>query len=532
MKIPKIFGNIVVLIVVALAILLIVIISLGNLAFTGFAGKNKQTNEVIQEETINTHDESSEPPSIQQNPDSEYTPSVGYFDDFGSYDFLTTPQTDTSSQTLTDTQTQTETTTKKTTHSHGGGGSSEDSNSNINPNSNPDDNSNPNPHINSKKKLTKKPKNLNLKKDGTEINEGEEFEGKVRLNLYKSNRRISDFDIDFNKDIDISDIVADSDFSLGKAYMHSTSGVLENIDLYVPIEEGDIAVVVCSNADSYDEIYYGCSDNPDITKEELLYLSGPRVDRSPDGNYFIVHGITGTGAMGMNVTEISSTSQNATAPGSLDAYAGNITNIMIPQGFGTTQAWAGYFGNVSGAIMLADSGDNVMYNWSLSSPEGEVFASTNNSIVWNHIQCFNLTASGTYQSESGTGGTTNLYGTNLTQLETQYGIEYDDLDGVDETFYLQGAGTHNTFYVNANEFEEGECQNTRVIDSSGWGNNDHFEEVLLYEPITASVVFCALLNEDLLGFDDRTHDFEMLVLENGHLTDTSPTTYYFYAMMY
>jgi hypothetical protein len=56
----------------------------------------------------------------------------------------------------------------------------------------------------------------------------------------------------------------------------------------------------------------------------------------------------------------------------------------------------------------------------------------------------------------------------------------------------------------------------------------HFEEVLLYEPSSTSVVFTSLIEDNLLGFDQRTHDFEMMVLENGHKTDVSPTPYYFF----
>ncbi|MCX6750028.1 MAG: hypothetical protein NTZ83_01070, partial [Candidatus Pacearchaeota archaeon] len=58
--------------------------------------------------------------------------------------------------------------------------------------------------------------------------------------------------------------------------------------------------------------------------------------------------------------------------------------------------------------------------------------------------------------------------------------------------------------------------------------DNKFEEVILYEPTTYSVVFASLLNENVLGFNNNPYDFEMLVLENGHLTDTSPTTYYFW----
>ena len=183
-----------------------------------------------------------------------------------------------------------------------------------------------------------------------------------------------------------------------------------------------------------------------------------------------------------------------------------------------------YFGNITGTIMLADSSDNVLYNWSVASPEGVIMASVNNSIFWNNIQCFNFTAAGNYTSESGTGGETNLFGTNLTQLESWYNIAFDDIDGIDETFLFKGAGTHDLFYINHNEFEEGECYNTLIAG--------YFEEALLYEPASYSVVFVSLLREDVIGFNDAPHDFEMLVLEDGHGTDTSTSIYYFYAEIF
>jgi hypothetical protein len=529
MKIPKIFGNRIILVVVALALILIVLVSLinvGRMAFTGFSSQNKEKNKNTQPNletpTGNSDLENTNNPSL----------SITVTDVNTNQDSSTTSSSDTSSATSSASGGN-----KHHSSAHnpgggngggnnggGGGGTTE------NPGSgNSNSNGNSNPQVNLKKKLTKKPKNLNLKMNGVETTDGEEFQGTVRLNLYKSNRRISDFDINFSEDADLSDIIADTDFTSGKAFMHSRSKRLKNIDLYIPKIDGIDSIVICSGASSFNQIYYGCSNEQSVTKEELLPLSSPRVEISSDGLYYIIHGITGTGAMGVNVTNISSSTQNATPPGNLSAFAGNVTEISMPGSSGITQAWAGYYGNVSGTIQLADGSDNVLYNWSLASPEGEVFASTNNSIVWNHLQCFNYTASATYADEAGNGGATNLYGTNLTQLETQYGVGFDDIDGVDETFYLLGSGTHNTFYVNYNQFVEGECQSTRIFDSSGNGIDNHFEEVLLYEPTTESVIFGSLLNEDLFGFDNRQHDFEMLVLENGHGTDTNPTLYYFYA---
>jgi len=230
---------------------------------------------------------------------------------------------------------------------------------------------------------------------------------------------------------------------------------------------------------------------------------------------------------GANVNEINSTRAAADSPSSAPALAGNVTELNI-DGYSVTQSWQGYFGNVSGTIQLSDSEDNIMYNWSLASPQGEIYASINDSLEWTYIQCLNFSADGTYGNDQAQVGGTSFYGTNLTQLESTFNIIPDDVDGVNETFTLQGVGTHNQFFTNNLEFSEGECMSTRVFDSTGSGQDNNFEEVLLYEPESQSVVFTSLLNEDTLGFDGRTHDFEMLVLEDGHGTDTDTTTYYFY----
>jgi hypothetical protein len=221
----------------------------------------------------------------------------------------------------------------------------------------------------------------------------------------------------------------------------------------------------------------------------------------------------------------ASTTAPSDPAGSANAQAGNVTNLNI-FGYSTTQSWQGFFGNVSGTIELANANNKTLYNWSLASPEGEVYASTNSSIVWTNIQCFNFTAIGNGTNEAGHGGTTNLYGTNLTNLETRFSISSDDPDGVNETFTFPANG-HDLFYAAGNQFSDGECPSTKVFSSSG-PVNDQFEEVLLYEPTSSSVVFASLLEKNLVGFDSSTYDFEMLVLENGHGTDTSSTPYYFY----
>ena len=237
---------------------------------------------------------------------------------------------------------------------------------------------------------------------------------------------------------------------------------------------------------------------------------------------------------------------NATAPAddpqSQNATAGYVSEIDVT-GITTTQTWQGYFGNISGTIQLADVDDHQMYNWTLADPEGEIYASITNSVDWDEIQCFNFTALGNDldgDCDGSAGDTCNL-GMNLQQLEDAYTIASDDVDGVNETFAVSG-GTehweegHELFYTNNLQFSSGECPTAHLFDSTNGTTGGNYQEVLLYDPdnnlgpaSNGYPVFASLIEESTLdGFDGRDHDFEMLVLEDGHGTNTASTAYYFY----
>jgi len=256
---------------------------------------------------------------------------------------------------------------------------------------------------------------------------------------------------------------------------------------------------------------------------------------------FLAVGVMAVQPFGATPTEVKPSERAPIdAAGNHTALAGNVTEIDI-FGYSPTQTWQGYYGNVSGTIQLADALDHVMYNWSLASPEGEVYASENGSIDWTQIQCFNFTATGTKTGEIlADYGNTNQNGMNLTQIEALYNISWDDVDGVNETFSLAGTHEsgggfhHDMFYTNNLQFTAGECLSTTVFDSAGEATDGHFQEVLLYEPTGDSIIFASILDEeDVNGFDgngtiDEFHDFEMLVLEDGHGTDRAERTYFFY----
>lgn len=192
-------------------------------------------------------------------------------------------------------------------------------------------------------------------------------------------------------------------------------------------------------------------------------------------------------------------------PSNNSAIAGNVTELTIV-GDSLTQAWQGYFGNVSGAIELTDASNNTIYNWSLASPQGEIYASNSSSVSWSSIACFNWTLNGA-------------------GLESNYNITSTDADGVNETF--SDSNLHAAFSTGTTSFIANQCMSSYIFDSTEAGVAGNFEEVLLIDS-SNNTVFASLLEEDTLGFDGASHDFEMLVLEDGHNGDSSTTTYFFY----
>jgi hypothetical protein len=207
------------------------------------------------------------------------------------------------------------------------------------------------------------------------------------------------------------------------------------------------------------------------------------------------------------ITSVSNSSGASTAPTSHAAIAGNVSEITIT-GVSNSQSWQGFFGNVSGGIRLANAAGNVLYNWSLASPQGEVFASNDSSVAWTNLFCFNATGNGT-------------------SLEAQYGIDSTDIDGVNETFLETVA--HDAFTVGSTSFIANQCPAAFMFDSTGQGVDNSFEEVLLTDAsYNEHVIYTAILEQNVLGFDGTQNDFQMIVLENGHLGDTSTTSYYFY----
>ena len=214
----------------------------------------------------------------------------------------------------------------------------------------------------------------------------------------------------------------------------------------------------------------------------------------------------------MNLTQVSTERRTPLPASTLESVAGNVTQLTIT-GTTVTQAWAGYYGQISGVLTLDNADNKTLYNWSLTHPEGEIYASTaavdfreSNVFCYNYTEKFAADLS-------------------LQEYEASLSISDSDADGVNETFTFGLA--HNSFYAGYNAISANSCAAVHLFGGSGAPSED-FQELLLYDNTSKNVVFATLINTDKPGFTGDSYDFEMILAEDGHSGDTTPTTYFFY----
>ena len=213
-------------------------------------------------------------------------------------------------------------------------------------------------------------------------------------------------------------------------------------------------------------------------------------------------------------------------PESIEAYAGNISQLTI---FGRSQTkhWQGYYGEVTGIIVLDDAQNWTLYDWPNPEPKGEIYATSNETTPnWMTIACFNYTFGA---DGAGLG--------NVSYWEGRHDIVWNDVDGIDETFNMT---THPTLDIGEFTIQADSCPST-FTHINDYFQSEDFVEVLLADD-AGQLIFTTIIenkdtanNTDPVGYNGVTHDFQMLVAEDG-TSRTGPggtrnqdtTTYWFY----
>jgi len=225
------------------------------------------------------------------------------------------------------------------------------------------------------------------------------------------------------------------------------------------------------------------------------------------------------------IVPISSERLDSWGPQTIPALAGNITEFNTDTS-SITRTWQGYFGNITGAIVLGDANNNTLYDWDLAMPQGEIFATRTASVpAWSDVACSTAAE--------------------LEAEDTAMGITDQSIqeDAINRTFQVLGSpeaqaryGTtlaHPQFWVADSQVNANTCAIAYMYNATE-SESQYFREVILSDQASAPIIYAAFTAHtfstaaDVVGFDGGEHDFQMIVAEDGHGTDTATTLYYFY----
>ena len=201
-----------------------------------------------------------------------------------------------------------------------------------------------------------------------------------------------------------------------------------------------------------------------------------------------------------SVQEGPSERYQGSAPYAIDAQAGNVTELSI-HATSISRFWAGYYGNITGTIVLANANNDSLYEWDATSPQGQIYASRNDSLQWSLVVCANDTL--------------------IVQEELDMNMG-NSPERINLTFQYQ---SHPGFWVGSNEITANNCKSTNLFDDNGFQTNAFFQ-ILLQEG--QSAIYTTIIDPETIGFDGNPYDFQMIVPEDGSQGNTETTTYYFY----
>ena len=199
--------------------------------------------------------------------------------------------------------------------------------------------------------------------------------------------------------------------------------------------------------------------------------------------------------VGADVTYISNSTISSNPDNRTD-QPGTIT-VIILDAFQQDYQWKAYVGNVTGKLTLDDSDGYTIYDWTLSTISGEVYASRSNSVSWANIECADSTV--------------------IANEESALGITSTDPDSISNTF----TGSSGNIIVGTKTVSG--CPSIHTYNVSEQPSDD-YEEALLRDD-SGVLVYYTEISDNAEGYNGQNYDFQMIVAENESSTGN---TYYFW----
>lgn len=239
--------------------------------------------------------------------------------------------------------------------------------------------------------------------------------------------------------------------------------------------------------------------------------------------------------VGPTITVLGNTSKAAAAATKVNGTNGT----KSPGGFIFTLSldsrqqnnrWKGYVGNVTGTFALDDSNDYTMFEWSLTSIAGEVYATrASGTVNWTSINC-------TWIADSKLNASDGLQSNRSPEHNENLFLNHRNKDdNVSATF---DKANHSAIEVGSIVIGKNECFSVQTwqkdnAQSFQDSDNANFTQVILYDGSlgehNGNVVYATIIESDNTAYDStETYDFQMLLPEDSSLGFSSSTAYYFY----
>jgi len=175
--------------------------------------------------------------------------------------------------------------------------------------------------------------------------------------------------------------------------------------------------------------------------------------------------------------------------------------------------WKAFIGNVSGKFTLMDPEGAVVFDWTLASLTGRLYATANQSALsWSTVNCSNVTSL-EWENDK----------INHTRPDDNITVTFNAT--FNSTTNITSSGSHDEFYVGGIYMPANTCPTLNTYNDSA-AQDLVFEEMALYDG--SNMIYATILEEDETGYNSQTYDFQMIVPEIGLPGYSSSTAYYLY----
>jgi hypothetical protein len=206
--------------------------------------------------------------------------------------------------------------------------------------------------------------------------------------------------------------------------------------------------------------------------------------------------------------------------------------------------WLGYIGNVSGTFGLKDASSNALFDWSMGTITGELYATKETSCASNtatNIQCGGIPSwanlicanSSMINDESG------LFNHSATEGDS-YRYTFLNSPFVVRSFYAGETMINDTLVAGpVGQRCYGANLNTNNSHTTA-GINSKWQEVILTDlttedesggygkPYQYDLVYAALLSNKSYGYNRQQYDFQILLPQSGRSGSVNNIPFYFY----